>query len=177
MLEINNKGTSLFYEVFKSKYFRYGSLLNATIGNNSSWAWRSLLEGRKVIEKGAKWQVGKGDKIDIHSDPWVSSSYPFSLRSNTCQSQNLHLVKQLMNEDGTCNENIIRSSFEHEVAEIILQTAPTRNEDKLIWQLERNGTYSVHLGYKVAFRFFHPPWNLYRHTLRTKNYGSRYGLS
>ena len=63
------KEHSLLYKVFKAKYFRYESFLSTGVGNNPSWAWRSLLEGRKVIEKGTKWQVGKRSQIAIKSDP------------------------------------------------------------------------------------------------------------
>ena len=58
--------------------------MNGPVGNNPSWAWRSLLEGRKVIEKGLKWKIGRGDKIVIQTDPWIFNSYPFSLAQNAC---------------------------------------------------------------------------------------------
>ncbi|XP_029145698.1 uncharacterized protein [Arachis hypogaea] len=38
--------------MFKAKYFRYTDFLHAEIGSIPSWGWRSVLEGRKVIEKG-----------------------------------------------------------------------------------------------------------------------------
>ena len=30
-----------------------------------------MLEGRKVVEKGAIWRVGDGQKIDAWKDPWL----------------------------------------------------------------------------------------------------------
>ena len=89
-----HKEHSLFHKVFKTKYFRYGSFLNAGEGTNPSWAQRSLLEGCKVIERGAKWKVGNGESISILSDPSTLDIYPFSVRPEDCHNQHLILVKQ-----------------------------------------------------------------------------------
>ena len=150
------KEQSLFYKVFKAKYFRYGSFLSAGVGNNPSWAWRSLLESRKVIEKGTKWQVGNGVQIEIKSNPWLFKSYPFTLPPNENSSNSFQMVKQLMRQDGTWNENLIRTNFSIETAEEILQTSIRHEEDKLIW-MQENGSYSLNSGYSIAFEFFHPP--------------------
>ena len=53
---------SLFYQVFKSKFFPNCSILEAKEGRGSSYAWRSILRGREVIWRGAKWRVGDGEK-------------------------------------------------------------------------------------------------------------------
>ena len=74
-----SKEHSQFFKVFKGKYFKYNSFLQAEAGNNPSSAWRSLLEGRKVIEEETKWHVGKGDQITIQTDAWLSNEYPFTM--------------------------------------------------------------------------------------------------
>ena len=30
-----------------------------------SYAWKSILRGRDIIQRGAKWKVGGGEKINI----------------------------------------------------------------------------------------------------------------
>ena len=47
---LENKDT-LFHRFFKSKFFPNGSILEAKEGNRS-FAWKSILKGRAVIEKG-----------------------------------------------------------------------------------------------------------------------------
>uniref|UniRef100_A0A2N9J884 Reverse transcriptase domain-containing protein n=1 Tax=Fagus sylvatica TaxID=28930 RepID=A0A2N9J884_FAGSY len=47
---------SLFYRVFKARYFPNCSIMEATLGNNPSFLWRSILSGREVILKGLSWQ-------------------------------------------------------------------------------------------------------------------------
>lgn len=39
-----------------------------------SWAWASLLEGRKLLGDGARWQVRDGSNIKIGGDNWLPSS-------------------------------------------------------------------------------------------------------
>ena len=57
--------TSLFYKVFKARYFPNTSILEAHDSRLGSYAWRSILRGRDVILSGARWRVGNGQKIEI----------------------------------------------------------------------------------------------------------------
>ena len=114
------KEHSLFHKVFKSKYFQYGSLLNTEVGTNPSWAYRSLLEGTKVIEKCAKWKIGNGESIPITAYPWALINYPFRITDEGCYNPNLTLVRQLINGSSNWNEDLIRNSFDNQVTEAIL---------------------------------------------------------
>ena len=51
---------SLFYRVYKSRYFPNCSFMDAELGNNPSYVWRSLLAARNIIREGSKWKVGDG---------------------------------------------------------------------------------------------------------------------
>ena len=53
---------SLFYKVFKAKYFPNSSVFKAKV-KSGSFAWRSILHARKLILIGAKWRVGDGSQI------------------------------------------------------------------------------------------------------------------
>ena len=55
---------SLFYRVFKSKYFLNYSLFEAK-SSSGSFAWKSILWARHLIEKRARWRVGDGQSIKI----------------------------------------------------------------------------------------------------------------
>ena len=61
---IHNKD-SLFYKVFKAKFFPHGSLIDAKESPSGSYAWKSILRGRDVILEGACWRVGNGKSIKI----------------------------------------------------------------------------------------------------------------
>jgi len=61
---------SLFYKVFKVRYFPNPSVLEAKL-SGGSFAWKSIMKARRVIKMGAKWHVGDGKKIRIYGDPWL----------------------------------------------------------------------------------------------------------
>ena len=58
---------SLFYRVYKSRYFSNWSFLDAELGRNPSYVWRSLLAARDVIIEGSKWKVGDGRSRSYHT--------------------------------------------------------------------------------------------------------------
>ena len=54
--------TSLFYRVFKAKYFPNRSIFQAKT-SSGSFAWQNILKARKVISDGMLWRVGDGKTI------------------------------------------------------------------------------------------------------------------
>ena len=73
---LHNKN-SLFYRIFKSKFFPNCSIIEAKEGRGGSYAWKSILHGREVIRRGAKWRVGNGESIKVWGDNWLPSlSHP-----------------------------------------------------------------------------------------------------
>ncbi|KAL1357747.1 hypothetical protein AAHE18_05G276600 [Arachis hypogaea] len=80
---------SMFYKIFKYKYFRCFSFLEAKAGYRPSWAWQSLLEGRKVLEKGVKWHVTKQGGVRIREDPWFGAQQLFLIPNGECKNKNL----------------------------------------------------------------------------------------
>ena len=67
---LHNKN-SLFYEVFKSKFFPNCSIMEAKEGQGGFYAQKSILKGRDVIQQGAKWRVGNGESIKLWGDNWL----------------------------------------------------------------------------------------------------------
>ena len=51
---------SLFFGVIKARFFPTGTILEAKDSVLASYALRSILKGRHVIQKGAVWRVGDG---------------------------------------------------------------------------------------------------------------------
>lgn len=46
--------------VIKGLYFPSSDFLQAAKGSRPSWAWRSMLSGRNVVQNGAVWATGMG---------------------------------------------------------------------------------------------------------------------
>ena len=56
-------------KLLKGIYFPNTSFWKASRGARASWAWHSLIEGRKMLEGNVLWQIGDGKKVDIWDDP------------------------------------------------------------------------------------------------------------
>jgi len=63
--------THSFFKVFSAKYFPNGNILKALVHPKCFYAWRSILQAREVIEKGAIWRVGNGQLIDVWQHRWL----------------------------------------------------------------------------------------------------------
>ena len=64
---------SLFYRVFKARFFPRETILEAKDSPSASYAyaWKSILKGRDVILKGALWRIGDGKRVRIWGDNWL----------------------------------------------------------------------------------------------------------
>ena len=63
---------SLFYRVFKAKFFPSSDIFSAQV-KSGSYAWRSVLKARYLIAKGARYRVVNGQKVRIYQDCWLPS--------------------------------------------------------------------------------------------------------
>mgnify|MGYP000934500716 CR=1 FL=1 len=53
---------SLFYLVFKAKFFPSGDIFSAQV-KSGSYAWRSILKARYLTAEGARYRVGNGQTV------------------------------------------------------------------------------------------------------------------
>ena len=59
-----NDQSSLFYQVFKAKYFPNGLIFYAKV-SFGSYVWQSILKARRVITNGMQWRIGDGEIVRI----------------------------------------------------------------------------------------------------------------
>ncbi|KAL4372762.1 hypothetical protein AHAS_Ahas05G0014200 [Arachis hypogaea] len=154
---IATKHESLVSKIYKGRYFKYSSFLKADTGSSPSWAWRSLLEGMKVIEKGLIWQIGNGGSVKIFEVLWIRNFRPISVYQQQNVSSDIIRVNQLLKENRTWDAELIQSIFNSDIAASILQTTINEEEHRITWANEKSGHYSVASGYQIAFFFFHSP--------------------
>ena len=92
-----NNRESLFYKVFKAKFFPHCSILEAQDSASGSYAWRSILRGKDVILEGACWRVGNGRSIKIWQHHWLPIKHPTRISSPVLESMEEATVDCLIN--------------------------------------------------------------------------------
>lgn len=76
---------SLVAQVFKARYFKNYDIMEARIGNNPSFVWRSLCWGRELLKEGLAWIIANGNDISANTRNWFAE---WALASeSTCRMQ------------------------------------------------------------------------------------------
>ena len=60
--------------MFSAKYFPFGNIFDAVVSLRCSFAWRSILQAREGVLRGAWWRVGDERDINIWRDCWLPSN-------------------------------------------------------------------------------------------------------
>ncbi|CAA7056903.1 unnamed protein product [Microthlaspi erraticum] len=120
---------SLVARLLKSRYFPKSSFLSAIVGSRPSYAWRSIVWGRELLEKGIRKRVGNGSTVSVWTDKWIMDGilrppwrmvFPFNV--------NL-LARELINpQSRRWDERKLRETFFPEDVERILKEQPEREE-------------------------------------------------
>lgn len=143
--------SSLASRVYKARYYPNGDFLNAPLGNNPSFVWRSIWAAQGLIKSGARWIVGAGRSIDILDQPWlVDDSNPYVTSRMQVLEENM--VESLMQVNNRVwDEEILEDLFNSQDMQCILQVplSPNRDEDRLYWKEEMSVTYTVRSAYKL----------------------------
>uniref|UniRef100_A0A7N2LQZ7 Uncharacterized protein n=1 Tax=Quercus lobata TaxID=97700 RepID=A0A7N2LQZ7_QUELO len=113
-----NDHSSLFYRVFKAKYFPRGSIFEAS-ASSGSYAWQSILKARNVISAGMRRRLGDGKRIKFYNENW----HP----GNESTKHFLWFETQRIKAIPLC---------------------VSRQVDSIIWPRCKNGEYLVKTGYQ-----------------------------
>uniref|UniRef100_A0A803QGE0 Reverse transcriptase domain-containing protein n=1 Tax=Cannabis sativa TaxID=3483 RepID=A0A803QGE0_CANSA len=142
---------SLVSRVFKARYFAHGDFLNAELGSNPSFIWRSLVEAQGVLKAGLRMQVGDGLSIRFALDPWLPRE-EFPTPTSDLSMFNDHRVHSLFKIGcREWDEEIVQDVFNEDDAAVILGIPLAAGEarDSWYWFKERDGVYSVKSAYQL----------------------------
>ena len=76
MWRLLHNQTSLFYKVFKARFFPNTTILEASDSRMGSYIWKSILVGSDIIQRGSRWRIGNDEKINIWQHRWLPRKYP-----------------------------------------------------------------------------------------------------
>ena len=145
---------SLFYRVYKARYSPNTSFLDAELGNNPSFVWRSLLAARDIIHTGSRWTIGDGRNVSVASHSWLPHSPVFL---NT-PSQDMKVIDLIDQDTWQWDRGKLFATYDRRTCESILALPLTHqnSHDKLIWKENRSQRFTVRSAYQVALRLKYP---------------------
>ena len=142
---------SLFFKVFKAKYFPTGTIFDAKAGSGS-YAWKSILKARKVIQLGAQWRIGDGSSVKIFKDSWLPDVHSGRVLSPVSVLSEDATVDQLLDSESRWwNTNLVETIFIPSEAQQIksIPVCHFAQKDFLFWPLSRTSMYQVRSGYHL----------------------------
>lgn len=113
------------------------------------------MAARSNIERGLRWNIGNGHKVDIWKDRWMPTPDSFKVISPKRQESGLEKVENLldMNRGGRDIEKV-SGTFLHHKAEVILGMPISSRlpEDSQSWAWTKNSAFSIRNAYGVALK-------------------------
>ncbi|KAI5410367.1 hypothetical protein KIW84_055752 [Lathyrus oleraceus] len=64
----------LVYRIFKARYYPRTPFLDANLGFNTSFVWRSIWKAMEVLSLGCGWIIGDESYIMAMNEPWIQRS-------------------------------------------------------------------------------------------------------
>ncbi|XP_074336045.1 putative mitochondrial protein AtMg00310 [Apium graveolens] len=94
-----NKCNPVVRALMKAIYYPHSEFLNATIGINPSYIWRSIMEAQEVIRQGSRKRIGDGHGTLVWQDPWLPCEHNGFMTTERNPQLEHVTVANLMTED------------------------------------------------------------------------------
>ncbi|KAL8108548.1 hypothetical protein AgCh_024858 [Apium graveolens] len=143
---IVNEVNPLVTKVMRARYFAGSNFLEAKLGNNPSYVWRSLMETQEVIRQGCRRRIGTGQNTKIGRVPWLPCQTNGCITSEIPDSLNDAQVSSLFAEQGgNWDDDVIRDIFNDRDYELIRQIpiSSCAKQDSWYWCFDSKGQFSV----------------------------------
>uniref|UniRef100_A0A803Q0J2 Zinc knuckle CX2CX4HX4C domain-containing protein n=1 Tax=Cannabis sativa TaxID=3483 RepID=A0A803Q0J2_CANSA len=96
-----DKPDSLLFRILHRRYFNRTGLLQAQLGTNPSYTWRSIHWGKELLLEGLSWKIGSSSSVHI-TDSWLPRYTNFKPLHVNNVDHNLR-VSDLISSDRTWN--------------------------------------------------------------------------
>ncbi|KAG2248428.1 hypothetical protein Bca52824_088056 [Brassica carinata] len=147
---------------------RIGAVRQSTssLGSRPTYAWRSILFGWILLEKGLRRDVGSGEDINVWMDKWLFDEVPKApLRKPVLFNLDLRVCDLICPQTKTWDMEKLQENFFAADIKLILKHKPAMGEkDAYEWVHNRWGAYTVKSGYWLASprcSYSYLPWVLW----------------
>lgn len=142
---------SLVSRVYKARYFPDVHFLEANLGNNPSFIWRSIWEAKNVVKAGVRWKLGSGVSVRVRDQPWLQDECNPYITSELQGLEHITVSSLMKTGERQWEEEIVMDWFNFRDQQCILNTSigGDDEEDLLYWGQESSGEYSVKSAYRM----------------------------
>ena len=143
---------ALWARQVREKYLPNSELWHSKRTSRCTGFWRALLELRPQLEPMVSWALGDGKECTVYAQPW----FPNAIQHRPQVAGDGRLkVSELTNQtSGNWDVERISALFGYSAAiHIVTNMRPpseTRGPDSLIFNLNKNGRFSVKKAYKIG---------------------------
>lgn len=142
---------SLIARLYKGLYHPNTSYIKAPTGNYASYGWRSIQEGKDLLQKGLRVRIGNGVDTRIWEDPWLPSLPPRPAHG-PCLDPNMTVFDLWLPNtrawDPVIFEGVLNPEDQRLAADLYLSKFAA--VDTYEWVYTKNAKYNVRSGYWVA---------------------------
>lgn len=145
------KPDSLVARVYKARYYSQSSFLEARMGSNPSYIWRSLMAVQSVLHNGVRTCIGNGTSTIIGRDPWLPDDENSYVTTDLHDSIAQAPVSSLFNMQGEgWDSECVRDVFDARDADLILNLPLSHRKppDSWMWPADPKGRYTVKSCYR-----------------------------
>ncbi|XP_031120574.1 uncharacterized protein LOC116023707 [Ipomoea triloba] len=141
---------SLVARVYKARYFPKSSFVDAALGSNPSFCWRSIMAAHELVCAGVQRRIGNGRTTLIWGHPWLPDDPSPMVHTPMPAVLNGSVVSGLINPDsGTWDLSILHDIFTpNDIDRILTIPISPHHEDSWFWLGDPKGCYTVKEGYR-----------------------------
>jgi hypothetical protein len=88
---------TILSKVFKAKYYPNEGFLEAKLGHNPNYVWRSIHTSQVIVKRGLRWQIGNGERINVLNQPWLRTDSQAHVTTNMITGLEHMTVAELIN--------------------------------------------------------------------------------
>ncbi|XP_019167556.1 PREDICTED: uncharacterized protein LOC109163258 [Ipomoea nil] len=142
--------TTLVARIYKARYYPTTTFIDATIGNNPSHCWRSIMATHDLVCAGVRRRIGNGRDTLIWGHPWLSDDPSPLVQTHMPEGLRQALVSGLVDQDtGTWDPHILNDLFVPEdVSRISRILISPDYDDTWYWKGDTQGIYTVKNAYR-----------------------------